>query len=166
MVRTGIVAALVFVAGGLGVGQHQHEAGGPISTLTAEQVEQLRAGDGMGLAKAAELNHYPGPKHALELATELGLTRAQTDRVTAIRERMLAGATRIGAAIIEEETTLHMMFANRHVTDASMRAQVTEIAALQGELRATHLAAHLEMVQVLTAEQVKRYDELRGYTKQ
>jgi hypothetical protein len=112
MVRTGIVAALVFVAGGIGVGQHQHEAGGPISTLTAEQIDQLRAGDGMGMAKAAELNHYPGPKHALELARDLGLSSVQVDQVTAIRERMSAEAVRLGAVIIEKETTIHMMFAN------------------------------------------------------
>ena len=166
MVRTGIMTALVFAVGGIGVAQHQHVAGGPISTLTAEQVEQLRAGDGMGLAKAAELNHYPGPKHALELATELGLSPAQAAQVTAIRERMLAEAVRLGAAIIEKETTLHMMFANRHVTDASMRAMTSEIGTLQGELRATHLAAHLAMEDVLTPDQVRRYDELRGYAKE
>ena len=166
MVRTGFLTALVFAGGGIGLAQHQHVAGGPISTLTAEQVEQLRAGDGMGLAKAAELNHYPGPKHALELATELGLSPAQAAQVTAIRERMLAEAVRLGAAVIEKETTLHMRFANRHVTDASMRAMTAEIGTLQGELRATHLAAHLEMIHVLSAEQVQRYDALRGYTKQ
>lgn len=166
MVRTGILAVLV-LAGGIGAGQHQHhEAGGPISTLTADEIAGLRAGDGMGMAKAAELNHYPGPKHALELAGELGLSQDQTREVTAIRERMLAEAVRLGAAVIEKETTLHMMFANRHVTDASLRAMTAEIGALAAELRATHLAAHLAMVQVLTAEQVRQYDELRGYVQE
>lgn len=166
MMRPGIVVALALAMGGSGVGQHQHSSGGPISTLTAEQIQQLRAGDGMGLAKAAELNHYPGPKHALELATDLGLSPSQTEWVTAIRDRMLAEATRLGAAIIEKETTLDGAFANHQVTAASMRGLVAELAALQGELRATHLAAHLEMVQVLTPEQVRRYDELRGYVKE
>jgi hypothetical protein len=59
-----------------------------------------------------------------------------------------------------------MMFANRHITDASMRARTAEIGALQAELRATHLAAHLAMVDVLTPDQVRRYDELRGYAKE
>jgi Spy/CpxP family protein refolding chaperone len=167
LIRTGILAALVLTAGAIGARQHQqHEAGGPLSTLTADQIAGLQAGDGMGLAKAAELNHYPGPKHALELATELELSPAQAEQVTAIRDRMLADAVRLGAAIIEKETTLHMMFANRHITDASMRATTAEIGALQAELRATHLAAHLAMAGVLTPDQVRRYDELRGYAKE
>jgi len=167
MIRIWTTAVLVLAAGGLGAGQHQHhEAVGPISTLTAEQIAGLQAGDGMGMAKAAELNHYPGPKHALELQAELGISQAQTAQVTAIRERMLADAIRLGTAIIEKETTLHMTFANRHVTDASMRALTAEIGALQAELRATHLAAHLAMADVLTPDQVRRYDELRGYAKE
>jgi len=164
MVRTWILAAVVLAAGAAGARQHQHhETGEPISTLTADEVAQLEAGDGMGMAKAAELNHYPGPKHALELAAELGLGQVQTEKIQAIRDRMLADAVRLGAALIDKETTLHMMFANRHVTEPSMRAMTAEIGALRGELRATHLAAHLAMADVLTPDQVRRYDELRGY---
>jgi hypothetical protein len=33
----------------------------PIKALSAEQVADLKAGRGMGLAMAAELNGYPGP---------------------------------------------------------------------------------------------------------
>jgi len=38
------------------------------AALSVEQIEQYRAGAGMGYAKAAELNRYPGPMHVLELA--------------------------------------------------------------------------------------------------
>jgi hypothetical protein len=34
---------------------------------------------------------------------------------------------------------------------------------MQGELRTVHLRAHLEMSRVLSTEQIKKYDELRGY---
>jgi len=62
------------------VAQHDH-AGSPyahtqsaeIPTLTDEEIAQLRNGDGMGLARAAELNRYPGPKHTLELGEQLAL---------------------------------------------------------------------------------------------
>lgn len=161
MVRTWILAAVVLATGAVARSHQHHETGGPISTLTADEVAQLEAGDGMGLARAAELNHDPGPKHALELAAELG--QAQTGKVQAIRDRMLADAVRLGAALIDKETTLHRVFANRHVTELSMRALTAEIGTLRGELRATHLAAHLAMADVLTPDQVHRYDERRGY---
>lgn len=45
---------------------------GELQALTPEEVEQYRAGAGMGYAKAAELNHFPGPMHVLELAGPLG----------------------------------------------------------------------------------------------
>jgi hypothetical protein len=38
----------------------------PIKTLSEQQVADLKAGRGMGLALAAELNGYPGPAHVLD----------------------------------------------------------------------------------------------------
>jgi len=49
------------------VGQEQRE----IKSLSPDEVKDYLAGKGMGLAKAAELNHYPGPAHVLELASQL-----------------------------------------------------------------------------------------------
>ena len=43
-----------------------------IKALSDEQIAQLRAGKGMALALAAELNGYPGPLHALDLAEQNG----------------------------------------------------------------------------------------------
>ena len=37
----------------------------------SEQVADLQAGQGMGLARAAELNGYPGPVHVPELSDRL-----------------------------------------------------------------------------------------------
>src|SRR5258708_12736969 len=49
----------------------------PIKALSEQQVADLQAGRGMGLALAAELNGYPGPSHVLELADKLGLSAEQ-----------------------------------------------------------------------------------------
>ena len=48
-----------------------------IKALSDQQIADLRAGRGMALALAAELNGYPGPAHLLELADQLGLTVEQ-----------------------------------------------------------------------------------------
>ena len=42
-----------------------------IKALSDQQIADLGAGRGMGLALAAELNGYPGPSHVLELADKL-----------------------------------------------------------------------------------------------
>ena len=46
-----------------------------IKALAPSEVEDLRQGNGMGMALPAELNGYPGPRHVLDLAEELNLTR-------------------------------------------------------------------------------------------
>jgi hypothetical protein len=57
------------------------QQGRPIKALPDEDIAALRKGEGMGLAKAAELNGYPGPAHVLTLAARLGLTESQHDQV-------------------------------------------------------------------------------------
>jgi hypothetical protein len=37
-----------------------------IKALSDEEIAALRKGEGMGMAKAAELNGYPGPVHVLQ----------------------------------------------------------------------------------------------------
>ena len=60
----------------------------PIKALSDQQVADLKAGRGMGLALAAELNGYPGPAHVLELSDKLGLTVEQRARVQQLFESM------------------------------------------------------------------------------
>jgi Spy/CpxP family protein refolding chaperone len=55
------------------------------------------------------------------------------------------------------------LFAGERIDARSLRAAVAEIARLQGELRAVHLEAHLEMKAILTPGQVEAYDHRRGY---
>jgi hypothetical protein len=70
-----LAAATVLALCGPAAAQHQHGnapyAGlqqRPVKALSEQQVADLRAGRGMGLALAAELNGYPGPLHVIELA--------------------------------------------------------------------------------------------------
>lgn len=41
-----------------------------IKALSDDEIAALRNGEGMGMAKAAELNGYPGPIHVLSLAAQ------------------------------------------------------------------------------------------------
>ncbi len=134
-----------------------------IAALSAAEARQLRDGAGMGLARAAELNHYPGPKHVLELASELELTPDQKAAVQAVHDEMHAEAVRLGGEILTREGHLQRRFEHRHIDEPALRRATAEIARLQGELRHAHLAAHLKTADLLSAERIEAYDQLRGY---
>lgn len=134
-----------------------------IKALSAEEVRGYLAGDGMAFATAAELNHYPGPSHVLDMADKLKLSDEQRRRTRAIFDRVKAEAKDLGKRLVEKERLLDSRFAAGTISDAELKQLVAESAAIQGKLRATHLQAHLAQRKVLTAEQIKHYDALRGY---
>jgi Spy/CpxP family protein refolding chaperone len=134
-----------------------------IKALSEQELFDLAAGRGMGLAKAAELNHYPGPLHVQEHAKALGLTEAQRSATESISARMRSSAQELGRQIIDAEKKLDSLFAQGVAEPVSVREVVNTIARLHGELRYAHLAAHLEMRRLLTPQQIAHYDSLRGY---
>ena len=140
-------------------GQEKRE----IKALSQEDVEGYLTGQGMGFAKAAELNHYPGPKHVLELARELLLEKEQIDQTKEAYDRMHKDAVSLGRKIVEKEGFLDHLFASGRIDVEKLREITLEIGTLRGGLRAVHLRAHLEMKQILTPHHIQRYDELRGY---
>jgi hypothetical protein len=134
-----------------------------IKALSEEDVAALRKGEGMGMAKAAELNGYPGPVHVLALASQLGLSETQQREVKAVFERMSAAAKPLGNELIAQEQALDQLFAKNEITADRLAAATAAIAEVQGRLRSVHLAAHLGTRALLSADQVARYKRLRGY---
>src|SRR3954464_13841961 len=133
-----------------------------IKALSDQQVADLGAGRGMGLAMAAELNGYPGPSHVLELAHKLELTPDQRNRIKAMFDAMKAEAVPLASKLIEQEADLDKQFASRTVTPESLKASTAALAATQGQLRKTHLKYHLSTAEVLSPHQMMLYAELRG----
>jgi Spy/CpxP family protein refolding chaperone len=134
-----------------------------IKALSDEDIRDLLEARGMGLAKAAELNSYPGPLHVLQLANQLGLSDAQRQATDSLYASMRQRAVSIGRKIIEAERALDRVFVEGRIDPAMLWSQVGTIAILQGELRAVHLETHLDQRSLLTPEQIARYDVLRGY---
>ena len=134
-----------------------------IKALSAEEIVALETGAGMGLALAAELNGYPGPRHVLELADDLELTEEQRRQTQAMFETMQATAIRIGRDIILEEARLDTLFSAGTITESALEASVARIAESQGKLRAVHLSTHLTMRALLSTHQANLYNQLRGY---
>lgn len=137
-----------------------------IRSLSSDEVEALEAGTGDalgGLAKLAELNGYPGPRHVLDSAGQLGLMAEQRGAVDRIHADMKRQATALGRQLVERERELDAAFAQGAVSQEWLERGLTESARLSGELRNAHVRAHLTTKEVLTAGQVLRYNELRGY---
>jgi len=132
-----------------------------IKALSDQQISDLRAGLGMSLALAAELNGYPGPRHTLELADELTLTEEQRTKVKELFAAMTAESIPIGEKLFAEEAELDRQFAGRTVTPESLFIATEAIGKTQAALR--DLKYHLLTLQILTPVQVQRYNQLRGY---
>ncbi|MDQ7054384.1 MAG: Spy/CpxP family protein refolding chaperone [candidate division KSB1 bacterium] len=136
-----------------------------IKALSASEIKGYLTGKGMGFAKAAELNHHPGPKHVLDLANELELTKEQLEQTRAIFASMKKQAVKLGKQLVAKERRLDQMFASGTIDAVQLKRMVMEIGSLKAKLRYVHLQAHLRQKDILSPHQVKRYDQLRGYGK-
>jgi Spy/CpxP family protein refolding chaperone len=164
--RIAIAIGICLAAGVAFAQSHQPYAGlqdRSIKALSEQQVADLKAGRGMGLALAAELNGYPGPLHVVELSDKLGLTAEQLARAQQLFESMKQEAIPLGARLIEQEADLDRQFAGRTITLETLKAATTSIAITQGRLREGHLKYHLATAAILTPVQMQQYQELRGY---
>jgi hypothetical protein len=140
-------------------GQHQRQ----IKALSEQQVADLRAGRGMGLALAGELNGYPGPLHVIELADRLQLKDDQRASAQRLFDAMKKEASALGQTLIEQEAALDQAFATRRISEQSLQDMTGQIAVTQGQLRAVHLKYHLATADLLTEAQRRHYAILRGY---
>jgi LTXXQ motif family protein len=168
--KSAIAALMTLALGGPAAAQHQQHRTPyadlqqrTIKALSDQQIADLRAGRGMGLALSGELNGYPGPLHVLELADQLQLNADQRQRVQRLFEAMKAEAVAVGEKLIEQETALDRAFAERQIDPDSLARFTAQIGETQGQLRAVHLKYHLTTAGLLTEHQRHRYVALRGY---
>lgn len=136
-----------------------------IKALSAQELDDLRAGRGMGLALAAELNSYPGPLHALEHADALALSPEQTAGMRALMGGMRGAALAQAERVIAAERAVERLFSERNATRENL-AEATAAAGLAwAALRAIHLETHIAARALMTEAQLARYDALRGYRR-
>jgi len=77
-----------------------------VKTLSEQQIADLTAGRGMGLALAAELNGYPGPVHVIEMADQLRLSPEQVSKLKALFEAMKAETIPLGPRLFHRSASL------------------------------------------------------------
>lgn len=166
MLRTTALILSLALGTLVGCAGHSHYGGWQsrdIKSLSSDDIEGLRAGRGMSLALAAELNGYPGPLHVLEMSDKLALTQSQRSATQDLYQRMKSAAVAAGEDFVGAERDLDRLFANKKALPQQLTEALNRIAQAQAKLRGTHLQAHLEQVRILTPEQVAKYNALRGY---
>jgi len=140
-------------------GQQKRE----IKSLSQHEISGYLNGKGLGYAKAAELNQYPGAKHVLELSKELDLSEEQIKQTQHIFDQMKVYAVALGEQFVAKEQELDQRFSDNNIDDESLALLLSEIGALKTKLRYVHLKSHLEQKAILTKHQIQLYDQLRGY---
>ena len=165
MIRVSVLLVAALLLAPLAVAQSPYagEESRAIKSLSEKEKAALERGAGMGMARIAELNHYPGPRHVLELATELELTDSQIEETEDLFANVKISAVELGRQIVEAEAELDGMFSDGSVTPESLETAVLEIGEMRARLRHVHLDAHLQQAAILSPEQIEAYDSLRGY---
>jgi hypothetical protein len=136
-----------------------------IKALSDERVTELLEGKGAGYALAGELNQYPGPRHVLDLAEDLGLAEEQEETVQGIFTEMQAEVRLLGRELVDLEERLDRVFREGAIDEDTLAQLTEESAAVEGSIREAHLGAHLKTRDILSPEQVEEYDRLRGYSE-
>src|SRR5262245_59605560 len=109
MSRTVVCCTVVWLAAAVSANAQSPYAGQEsraIKALSPQEISDYLSGKGMGLAKTAELNGYPGPAHVLELAAQLHLTAEQQAKTGVLFQKMQARAIALGKELVEAERAL------------------------------------------------------------
>jgi Spy/CpxP family protein refolding chaperone len=165
LVLSGVVlgAAAYHFAARHGASQYAGLETREIKALSQSDVEGLKQGLGLGYALAAELNGYPGPRHVLELASELKLSPEQKAKTESLFAEMQTSASGLGRELVSAEKEIDQLFARSEMNNSVLDTLTAKAAEIDGKLRATHLRYHLAMMDVLDPKQIEGYKSLRGY---
>ncbi|OGC01602.1 MAG: hypothetical protein A3G35_11285 [candidate division NC10 bacterium RIFCSPLOWO2_12_FULL_66_18] len=160
-----MVLALLMGSGAASAERLPEQVPSNIRSLSVEEIRGLWDGEGMGLARAAELNGHPGPTHLLEAARagKIHLYAEQRQAIERIHAAMKARAQALGHQILAQEALLEAGFRRGHFVEADLARQVEDIGRKRAELRLAHLRAHMETVGLLRPEQIEEYYQFRGF---
>jgi hypothetical protein len=73
-------------------------------------------------------------------------------------------AARLGYWLVRDERRLDLLFAEGQANDENITPLVQRIGSLEAEIRLVHLRAHIEMRKILSADQIKKYEQARGHS--
>lgn len=136
-----------------------------IKALSPQEQRGWMEGENMGMGRAAELNGYPAPMMVLEMAQTLKLTPEQATATRELMTRNKAEVRKLGAELVDAERQLDVAFREHRADEAEVSRLTTQIAQLQGRIRASHLKTHVAEQALLTPEQMQRYMGMHGMAR-
>ena len=108
----------------------------------------------MSLARANELNNFPGRKLLLELASELELSNAQAMRIEEIRLNMKSQAVANGLGTFAPDCHLADLLASGRPSVTEAR-RMTRRSGVMRTLQGIRLLAHMGSSGDVTGDQIK-----------
>ena len=108
-----VVAAAIALTNSAVAGTHRsrRQETRTVKTLSLRRFMDTSWAQGLGYTKAGELNHYPGPRHVLDLANALESEPPNNVDSAAIYGRMHAEVVPLGEMIVTRERRLNVAFA-------------------------------------------------------
>lgn len=163
-----LIVAVLVVPICLVLAQHQQAPTAPASQAAEashhafldQERQAIERGEGFGMAMPADKAGYPGPKHVLELKSELKLTPEQVAGMEKLFADMKTKAVARGREVLAAEQRLEQMFREGRTVD-ELREESFRIASLRAELRWVHLGTHLAARKLLTPPQIATYLQVR-----
>jgi hypothetical protein len=132
-----------------------------LKTLSDIQYNALINGDDIyGMSLAAELNHCPSPEKVIKFKKQLDLSPIQVNKLMAINKELRRKKLEMGLIIIHNERTLDSIFRYHRLDNGSLIFYANRYGLYQGELRNTILQSCLAAWNLLTPQQIKKYQAL------
>jgi hypothetical protein len=133
----------------------------PLKTLSDIQYNALINGDDLyGMSLAAELNHYPSPEKIIKFKKQLDLSPIQVNKLMVVNKELHRKKLEMGLIIIHNERTLDSIFKYHRLDNGSLIFYANRYGLYQGELRNTILQSYLTAWNLLTPQQIKKYQAL------
>ncbi|WP_353132838.1 hypothetical protein [Pseudopedobacter sp.] len=160
-----IIAAFFCFAMSYGHAQQDSVNSSPLKFIGDKEYAFYTQGNDPALVLIAELNNYPSPKVVLEKQKQLGLNATQKTQVQTIQTEMTRKLKEMGNFLIVEQTKLNKLFETNKINEGSLIYHTNKIGALEGEMRNAYLKAYLRTRDILTSQQLKKYQSLKNANK-
>lgn len=160
-----ILGLLAMVCSQLLFAQDSLQQVSPLKFISSQNYQYYKNGGNSDLYLIAEVNNYPSPGSVLQLAKELSLTTDQKHQVNMIHIELNRKVKEMGGFLIKEQTKLNQLFETRKIDEGSLIYYTNKIGALEGELRNAYLRAHLRTSTLLSAQQLKKYQDINNKGK-
>jgi hypothetical protein len=132
-----------------------------VKTLSDVEYSALLHGEDLsGMSLAGEMNGFPLPDKALKFKDELGLSKEQVTKLTAMAKELRRKKLEMGLIIINNERTLDSIFRYNRLDNGSLIFFTNRYGLYQGELRNAILQACLATKTLLSPQQLKWYKGL------